>query len=636
MSEALQHRGADGCKEYVDGPLGLVHQRFWVTPEEIGEIQPIAASGSTTLMVMDGRLHNRDELVAELRIPESSTDAACALAAYGRWTDRFVEHLDGEFALVIVDSARRRLLAARDAIGIRPLYYTRTDRLFAFASEITALLTHPDIPTRPDDEGLADYLLASSRPLDRQDITCFAGISALPPSHIAIVEPTRVTTRRYWDFDVRSPLHLSSFDEYAEAFRDRFVRAVRRRMRSAYPVAVSVSGGLDSSSIYCAAKTIAREKPVASPRILGLSYLGEPGGDADEASFLDAVDREYGGIERFPSTCFAGFAEGTREQLVGAEAPLVDCMWGVTRELHRRAADAGARVLLTGHWGDQILCSTAYLVDLLGTLRWRQLRRHWQGFARWSPGEAKTAARRLPADVVRHLLPDSLLGAAKWLKRRIVGGERHRPWFGDVFLERALRHADKPARLGTGFHSAHARAMYLEARSKYHVHCMEWQNKVTARHGLDVSFPMLDRDLLSFLIAIPGAMQSHLGVPRAILREAMRPMLPEAIRQRSTKADFTGYINHNVAQDVLAIAAVLHSGSLGVNLGYFEAERLVAAVQNLAAGLSRHDCLDCWDLTDAYGLEIWLQVFLTGGQVAASPLQLEKVSWAKSVARQRA
>jgi len=241
------------------------------------------------------------------------------------------------------------------------------------------------------------------------------------------------------------------------------------------------------------------------------------------------------------------------------------------------------------------------------------------------PVEAHATRRRLPADVVRHWLPGPLIGAAKRIKARLRGPVRARPWFADGFLDRALSRAHLPARLGNGFHSAHARATYLEARSKYHVHCMEWQNKVTAMHGLQVSFPMLDRDLLSFLIAIPGEMQSHRGVPRAILREAMRPFLPESIRTRSTKADFSRYINGGVARDVPAIANALHKSSAGVSRGYFDPDRLVAAVGDLSSGLERRDCLDCWDLTDAYGLEMWLQVFLTRGQTAFPPLQTENL-----------
>jgi hypothetical protein len=92
----------------------------------------------------------------------------------------------------------------------------------------------------------------------------------------------------------------------------------------------------------------------------------------------------------------------------------------------------------------------------------------------------------------------------------------------------------------------------------------------------------------------------------------MRGVLPESIRTRATKADFTGFVNRGVAQDAATIARTLDHDSLALRLGYFDPDELVPAVRKLAAGLSRDDCLDSWDLADAFGLEVWLRVFLSG------------------------
>jgi asparagine synthase (glutamine-hydrolysing) len=232
MSATLRHRGPDGEGRRVAGAAGFAWQHLWVTPEETGEGQPLVGR-SGAMLVMDGRLDNRDELLGALELPRVSSDAACVLAAYETWGERFAERLNGDFALAVFDPRQPRLLIARDAIGIRPLYYHKSERFFAFASEIEALLAHPEIPARPDGEGLADYLLAGSRPVDRQDITCFTGISAVVPAHLVVVTPEQSVARRYWDFDRGHALRLSSFGEYVDAFRERFAEAVRRRTRAA-------------------------------------------------------------------------------------------------------------------------------------------------------------------------------------------------------------------------------------------------------------------------------------------------------------------------------------------------------------------------------------------------------------------
>ena len=611
MSGSLQLRGPDGESRQVAGSIGLAHQHSWVTPEETGEVQPLVGRAGV-MLAMDGRLDNRDELLPALGLPKTASDAACLLAAYGVWKERFAERLNGDFAVAVFDAARQQLLLIRDSIGVRPLYYYRDERLFVFASEIKALLAHPDVPVRPDDEGLADYMLLGARPLDRQDITCFAGISAVVPAHLVIITPDGVVTQRYWDFDPGHAIRLGSFDEYAEAFRERFAEAVRRRTRSNRPVAVSVSGGLDSSSIFCQAEALRRAGATHCSAIAGLSYTGAEGTDADERRYLLEIEREYTiGIERFPIEPLVGLMRGAHEQIRTIEAPFLDYTWGVTTELHGRAAARGARILLSGHWGDQVLFSSAYLVDLFRRLAWGEVRRHLHEYARYfGATEARGLARRFAVDVVRHHVPPRLLPPLKWIRRRLLGVQRPKSCFSDAFRRRALRFADRPATIGEGFHSAQARSIYLEARSKYHVQCMEWNNKISALYGLDAAFPFLDRDLLAFLMAVPGEIQNRNGVPRALLREAMRGVLPEPVRTRTWKADFSSVVNSGVAQDASMLARALSPESLGVRLGYLDAVRLAPEVARLSGNLVGLDCLNSWDLADLFGLEMWLQVFL--------------------------
>jgi asparagine synthase (glutamine-hydrolysing) len=628
MTTALRHRGPDGEGRRLKGAVGFACQHLWVTPEEIGEVQPIVGRAGI-MLVMDGRLDNRDELVHALELSQQSSDAACALAAYERWEEDFAERLTGDFALAVFDAPNQRVLLARDAIGIRPLYYFRSDRLFAFASEIKALFAHPEVPVRPDDEGIADYMLISSRPVDQQEITCFAGISALVPAHIAITTPERTVTRRYWDFDTTGEIRLSSVDEYAEALRERFSEAVRRRLRSAYPVAVSVSGGLDSSSVFCQAERLRRSGSAGCPKLVGVSYVGTERTDADERRYLLEIEREYElEIEQFAAEPLIGVLKGADEQVCATEAPLFDYMWGITRELHQRVAARGARVLLGGHWGDQVLFSSAYLVDLFRRFNWSEIRRHTREYARWfGAAEAQVLSQRFLVSLLRYHLPRPLLPSLKWIRRRVLGVERPRPWFTEAFLTRALRFANRPALIGDRFQSAQAQTMYLEARSKYHVHCVEWHNKTAARHGLDAALPMLDRDLLAFLIAIPGEVQNCNGVPRGLFREAMRGVLPDEVRARTWKADFSYLVNNGVSQDVAAIRMALSPESLSVRLGYLDAHRLAPAVARLSAGsLAGPDCLDSWDLADLFGLEVWLQVFLENdvGRTYRRPRQAQE------------
>lgn len=607
LSAPLAHRGPDGNGHWLSGPMGLACRLLRITPEASAETQPTIHSSGAAL-VFDGRLDNRAELLACLKgaadVTAESPDPALVLATYERFGDRFVEHLVGDFALGLCDPKRHRLLLARDVLGVRPLYYTCVGDTFLFASEIKALLGHPEVPTCPNDDMLACFLL-SSMPKD-SGMTCFKDIMSLLPAHCAIVTSERVSTRRYWDFPV-TELRFDSFHDYAQAFRHYFTQAVRRRLRSAYPVVVSVSGGLDSSSILCLAETLRRTGHEPAPPLMGLSYLSPAGSPSDEQEFLVEIERQYElAIERVPINSL-GLMGGCHEAMWHIEVPFLDHQWDTTSTFFRKAQTLGARVILTGHWADQVLFPQAYLVDLFRQLRWHDIGIHLQEFGRWMTDVAPRFFRRqFWLDLAKYNVPKVLI---PYLRR--LRAKRPPAWYSDTFCKLAFRHLFDQPLLGTGMPTAHARSLYEEARSPYHVQCMEWNNKVAAMHGIEIACPFLDRDLLSFLMSIPGDVQTWKGIPKALLREAMRGILPEAIVNRRWKADFTHLVNEGMERDYPRLLECLESGSAAVKSGYVnrtllqeQLHRLRGKIRGAATGEV------AWALSDLLGLELWLQVFL--------------------------
>jgi asparagine synthase (glutamine-hydrolysing) len=612
LSAPLAHRGPDGEGRWVQGPVGLACRLLRVTPESSAETQPLVHV-SGTVVVFDGRLDDRDELLALLGgtpdISDNSPDPALVLAAYAAFGDRFTEHLNGDFALALFDPKGQRLLLARDAIGIRPLYYARAGNAFLFATELKAVLAHPKLSPRPNEDTLAGLVTASLYG-GRQDETFFAGVSSVPPAHMAVVTPRGVVQRRYWDFDPTRKVRLRSYPEYVEAFRHYFEQAVRRRLRSAHPVAVAVSGGLDSSAIFCLAETLRRREP-GLPPLLGVSYAFAPGSPSDEQAYLREIERGYGAaIQRFPMGQ-TGPLEGIREQVWHVESPVLDLQWHNTNRFRQAARQLGARVLLTGQWGDNMLVDQAYLIDLLRRLKWSTVSAHLREYGRWFPDlpDPNFFRRRFIARLVRYHVPQAMIPLLRRLRDTLLHSARARSWYSNRFRQRVYHEAPRQDLPSRPFATAHARSLYQESRATHNVLSMEWNNKAAALQGLEIAFPFLDRDLLSFLLAIPGEVQTWKGVPKALLREALRGVLPDAIAQRRTKADFTDLVNAGTKRDYPELMDCLRDG-LAVQFGYVQEEVLSEEFARLKDRVQGRDCEVAWKLSDLLGLEQWLQVFL--------------------------
>jgi asparagine synthase (glutamine-hydrolysing) len=569
--------------------------------------------------VFDGRLDNRASLLRLLKdhpaAEAHSPDAVLIAAAYDRLGDAFLRFVAGDFAIALFDRRKRRLLLARDRLGVRPLCYARTGATLLVASGARPLLAYPGMRAAPDEPTLADFVLYFTA-ADSLSRTFFRDIRSLPPGHLLVATPERVEVRRYFDFDTTRELRLGDVGEYAEALDERITAAVRSRIRSDAPVAIAVSGGLDSSYLFCTALRLHREDPALCPAILGVSYGGPPGTPSDESQYVDTIERQYRArIARLGEE--PGFVQEAAEEVWSGESPQVDRLARQGTQVRRAMRDAGARRVLTGHWGDQLLCDSSYLLDLLQPSQWSLLRRHAR---QWRLGPRELAGGLFRAAIFSRL-PSRMQSWARAGSRR--AGAWQAPWFTPGF-RRVLRErfaAERPrARPGTH----HARAMYQQARLPYHVQCMEWNVRVAAGHGLDAAFPFLDDELIQFLVSIPGAVQSCDGVPRGLMREAMRGVVPDAIVARRDKGEFTHLGKQSLERDFPAIRRLLGPGAVSVEMGYLDGPVVWKRLDEWRAAMHEaRDAVIASRLTDLCGLELFLRRFFAG---QASELAVETVA----------
>ncbi len=549
-----------------DGPVAL----GCTTNQRSSTAHPPQICAGDVACVFDGRLDNRGELVSAIASDASAdpaiTDRDLVRAAYKTFGDDFVDRLQGDFTCAVFDLARNRLIVARDQLGVRPLCFTEVNNTLLFASEAKALLAWPGVNVAPDDLMMADFVLQFVS-LDSQNRTFFRDIRSVPPAHALLVTRRELTSRRYFDFNTQRRTRYGSILDYVDHFHQLVTAAVRKRLRHPAPVAVSVSGGLDSAYIFSIAARLVRDGATPCPRVLGFNYSGASGSPSDEERFVRAIEQSCATpIERIPQR--AGFMEFAAEEIWHAESPLGEALTSQRQAMFRRVSDAGAGRLLTGHWGDQMLFETAYLVDLCRSRQWTLLARHSNA---WGINRRRLALRFVTDIMSRHLAT-SLAGAARRVRRRADAAWRA-PWYTKRF-QGVLRERFEENRLARVPGTSHAWAIYQQARRGYHVQCMEWNSRVAAMHDLEIAFPYLDSDLVQFLMSIPGEIQSHDGLPRGLMRHAMRGLVPDVVIDRRSKGEFTQLANRSIELDFSIIAEILGPSSLAVRFGYVDGPQL--------------------------------------------------------------
>lgn len=582
ISNRLLHTGSEDHKLIAEN---------WVIGTRSGHRQHCRMADGSHL-ILSGKLHNPNEIA--VRIGSSlSTDAELMAHALNQFPEHAASWFKGDFVVVYWQPQYGRLRLIRDKVGARPVYYTMNNDTIAFATEAKALLSVQNATA--DRDGLSGYLLHSSAAPFTYGTTCFQGIKVLPPSHHLMWQlGGGGSLQSYWDFTFQPQLRKIKFDEACEEFRRLFHQAVLRR--SGDETAVSVSGGLDSSSILC---SLLHQKDRALP----IAYFSNRV-EVDETQFLKDIENQYGiAIHRLPMDELAG-VEGTLAQQVSiVEAPFVDYLWNVSTTMLAEAKRLGAKTFLTGHFGDQMLFNWAYVSDLIVRGRWATAAQHIVQFSKWYDEDVtQLVLRSLPKSLLKQNLPPSWFQFLKQIKNRVKKSASS-PWLMNAGASETTFNVD-------AWPTAQSRSLYAQVRSRYHIQCLDWYSKLATHAKVEVGFPMFDVDLVEFLISLPGEIQNHKGIPRAILRESLREIIPSSIADRTWKSDFSNIVTDSVQMESSKLTGLLMRSPRMVKYGFVNEETLREKVAQTTAKITPEDCSAAWDLIDFAAFEHWLRIFI--------------------------
>ena len=606
MNNALAHRGPHGTGHWTSGPVGMGHQMFCTTPEAELEKQPLTDENRRYCLTLDGRVDNRKELKTELSSKgvrlRNESDAELVLAAYIQWGQSCAAKIIGDFAFVIWDGKKKELYCTRDHLGIRPLYYFCDGTRFLWGSELHQFFIDKTVPRKPNEGRIGEFLTAWPRFTDE---TLFDGIFRVPSRHYLIVNEKGVRKCRYWDFDPDHEIRYNDDNEYAEHFLTLYKEAVRCRLRCNCPAGSDLSGGLDSSSIVSIVQMLRNDGVVNLDRFETFSDIF-PGMDCDESQYIDDVVTKWGVKSNkhfFEVPSPQKYAEEARRSLDIPDVPngflrLTTKPWANT---------AGIKVMLTGDGGDDLISgSNYYYADLLQ--RWHPsefLQLLWDD---WTTGYIANPMTMVFRYGIKPLVPQRIRMSIKAL----ICKPSYPDYIEGTFARKIDLHERMQRKPSLPTSNILRCNMYSIFSDGYNSKIYEIRDRIMHWLGVEQRHPSLDRRLLEFCLALPYHQYRRGTTDRYILKKAMVGILPESVRNRPDKADFT-HLNYEVLK--------AHGGeqlfrSLALSANGWVDDNKLRCLYREAVHLSENKLpnygMKLWQLWMVYATEMWWRASFSG------------------------
>jgi len=535
MTNRLQHRGPDDEGYYVDGGIALGHRRLSIIDLDTGK-QPIHNEDKTIYVVFNGEIYNFPELKKELEGKGhrfyTKTDTEVLVHLYEEKGERCVESLAGMFAFAIWDGQKRKLLLARDRIGIKPLFYAYNGKLLAFASEPKALLQLPRIEGRLDSHGLSHYLTYDFIPAP---FCIYEGIRKVPPGYLVIYQDGDLRCERYWDLDL-SDRFDGDLDEkeLCELIWGEFCQVVKAHLISDVPLGVLLSGGIDSTSV--------------------LAALRHEGVDDIKTFSIGFEDPSFDESRYFRRA--ASFFETEHHEEILAPHKLIDIIPQVAAILDEPLADASimptyllsrftrshVKVALGGDGGDELFAGyPTYQAFLLS--------RYYTRLPRMIRSLVEEAVKRLPVSFKNMSLD--------FRAKKFIYGipyspvERHYVWMGTFMpgekeellapgMRRNFEDCDSFRVLhdylkDRNFSSELGKLLYLDTKLYLQDGVLAKVDRASMAHGLEVRVPFLDHRFVELVTGLPERLKLKGFTTKYLWKKAIRDRIPREIGERGKK-----------------------------------------------------------------------------------------------------
>lgn len=514
VCSSLRHRGPDGEGFFIEGNVALGHTALLTDGVPVPH-QPIANEDKTIWITFDGEIYNKQQLITQLEKNHSfETDCSAEIMvhAYEENGPNCVNRFNGMFAFCLWDSVKGKLFCARDRFGIKPLYYYDYPGMFLLASEIKALLTAPSVPKKPNEPVVYDYLMTGHN--DHTEDTFFMGIKRLLPAHNMFVNQNGVRIRRYWNptKTLRTNQLAKKDQSYASELRELLRDSIRIRLPANLPVGTFLSGGLDSTSIACLVNDILNSSLSATTvsdqdQELFSAIYQEPGEEGDERPYIEEVLCELATKANYVSPSVVGKWKDIKRFIYYLDQPVPVFNYYVFWCLSRKAREK-VRVIFYGH-GTGILGEVENVREYV-----KYFRELWR----------RKKIARLLIEMVGGL-PRVTISSIKRINAILTRSDKSRirgllaPQFAARFLGEAWTE------------DISLRSEYLHWIAGNLVDCLRGSDRVSSAFSLEPRYPFLDHRIVEFALSLPTTQKVRKGWSKYVLRNAMKDVIPEAVRK---------------------------------------------------------------------------------------------------------
>lgn len=563
MSKILIHRGPDANGTYFNNTIGLAHRRLSIIDLTKQANQPMYNENHSIVIVYNGELYNymklKSLLVQSGHEFRTNSDTEVILHAYEEWGINCLTQFNGMWAFALWDERKQVLFCARDRFGIKPFYYTYNDNSILFASEIKALLAHPNVGTRPDEMRINSFL--SSGILDNTDNTMFKSIYQLEPSHGFVINNNNIKFFKYCDLEINSNIKsIIPDDVVATNTINLLKRSVKSHLMSDVPVGTCLSGGVDSTAI---------------ARIINEIHHMQ---NTFSATFSDErfSEKKYIDIALEHTTISPFFVEPKPNNLLKDLDHLIysqDEPFGslsiYAQYCVMQLAQGKVKVLLDGQGSDELLAGyLAYQKNYI----WELIRRKYFMLAAKELGGSLGKHfdfYKYAITQVRERNKRKKLITTYWIMNRYKGH------FNDM-LHNEIFKTNLPSLLH--FEDRNSMAFSIEAR-----------------------VPYLDTEFTNYIASLPYNQKIRDGVTKIALRNALKGIIPEQIRMRMDKMGFVtpeeSWMKYELKDYILDI---MYSTSFK-NRGYWDSDKVIEDYQKFLNGESTYSpeiwriiCTELW------------------------------------------